>query len=328
MRGGGTEADPRESVCTARAPIDPILLLAVVDAKFSTLSQDARPGWANKEQPVTSSSQMEWGGRTACCLSLRIWNRDSLQLLSLHLPTELKRKYKRFCKRASEEYNFSFCYALPPVVVTSVDLVGGSLRPPQSTENKLLGRLWKKVCHSNYHSQLQPQQAVLLEHPRLYDIDLEGCMTSFIVVAISLLKFFLKPRFYETQSPVPVHEDPDRLHKAQAMYAFTEVSILEFDLLECQPAKRERERYDDDERANGLELDIDPVKLERRLKRWRSEAGDDASTDSHASEERDGKGRESKRSKRAPGALDGQQHIDELNPSPVPSPGPQLQQQH
>ncbi|KAM6492661.1 hypothetical protein JOM56_012385 [Amanita muscaria] len=97
----------------------------------------------------------------------------------------------------------------------------------------------------------------------------------------------------------------------------------------CSAAKRERERererYDDDERANGLELDIritDPVKLERRLKRQRSEAGDDAPTDSHASEERTDKGRESKHSKRAPGALGGQQDVDELNPSPVPSPGP------
>ncbi|KAM6492644.1 hypothetical protein JOM56_012368 [Amanita muscaria] len=46
--------------------------------------------------------------------------------------------------------------------------------------------------------------------------------------------------------PVPVHEDLDRLHKAQAMYAFAEVSILEFDLAlrtECQHmAVRERER--------------------------------------------------------------------------------------
>ncbi|KIL60888.1 hypothetical protein M378DRAFT_902950 [Amanita muscaria Koide BX008] len=77
-------------------------------------------------------------------------------------------------------------------------------------------------------------------------------------------------------------------------------------------------------RQTGWSLITDPVKLERRLKRRRSEAGDDASTDSHASEERDGKGRESKRSKRAP-ALDGQQDVI---PSPVPSPGPQLQQQH
>ncbi|KAM6489293.1 hypothetical protein JOM56_015194 [Amanita muscaria] len=62
-------------------------------------------------------------------------------------------------------------------------------------------------------------------------------------------------------------------------------------------------------RANRLELDIritDPVKLRRRLKRQRSEAGGDASTDSHASEEGDGEGRESKRPKRAFAALDGQ----------------------
>ncbi|KAM6489301.1 hypothetical protein JOM56_015202 [Amanita muscaria] len=80
-------------------------------------------------------------------------------------------------------------------------------------------------------------------------------------------------------------------------------------------------------RANGLVLDIritDPVKLERRLKRQRSEAGD-ASTDSHASEKEDAKD-----PKPARGALDGQQDVDELDiigPSPVLSPGPQLQYQ-
>ncbi|KAM6489309.1 hypothetical protein JOM56_015210 [Amanita muscaria] len=55
-------------------------------------------------------------------------------------------------------------------------------------------------------------------------------------------------------------------------------------------------------RANGLELDIritDPVKLERSLKRQRSEADGDASTDSHALEKGDAKG-----PKPAPGALD------------------------
>lgn len=74
-----------------------------------------------------------------------------------HIPTELKMKCKRFYKRASEEYNFGFCYALPLVVVTPVDLgvnenpqplvdanqvttslQQGLLRPPRSTENKFL----------------------------------------------------------------------------------------------------------------------------------------------------------------------------------------------
>ncbi|KAM6489746.1 hypothetical protein JOM56_014769 [Amanita muscaria] len=134
------------------------------------------------------------------------------------------------------------------------------------------------------------------------------------------------------------------MHISQAMLAFAEVGILESDPAlrkECQRMtvrerrhRKSREMPKEKEdaaqlqqqqqngngngmmtgrsaRANGLELDIritDPVKLERRLKRQRSEVGGDASTDSHGSEKGD-----AKRPKLAPGALDRQQDVDELS---------------
>ncbi|KIL55642.1 hypothetical protein M378DRAFT_577209 [Amanita muscaria Koide BX008] len=185
-------------------------------------------------------------------------------------------------------------------------------------------------------------------------------MMSFIVVVISLLKISMAKILRNVKAQA--HEDLDRLHISQAMLAFAEVGILESDPAlrkECQRMtvrerrhRKSREMPKEKEdaaqlqqqqqngngngmmtgcsaRANGLELDIritDPVKLEGRLKRQRSEAGGDASTDSHASEKGDAKG-----PKPAPGALDRQQDVDELDiigPSPIPSPGPQLQYQH
>ncbi|KAM6489275.1 AAA domain containing protein [Amanita muscaria] len=309
--------------------------------------------------------------------------------------TELKRKYKRFCKRASEEYNFDF---FPPeVAVTPVDPVGinGNPQPlvDANPDGNIIvdeagiaettavngGQVAGETTEAGLQQQqqqlqlqLQQQQAVLLEQPKLYDMDLERMHDE-----LYRGRYITPQDFLEDTAKIlrnaeaRAHEDLDRLHKAQAMYTFAEVSILEFDpalRMECQRmAVRERKRREEHRksreklkekedaaqllqqqqngngngmmtrrsaRANGLELDIritDPVKLERRLKRQRSEAGGDASTDSHASEEGDGEGRESKRPKRAPGTLDGQQDIDELDiigPSPVPSPRPQLQQQH
>ncbi|KIL56612.1 hypothetical protein M378DRAFT_464941 [Amanita muscaria Koide BX008] len=109
------------------------------------------------------TSPLEPSQPTAAGLALQgVNDQRTIALLKYRLGpilTELKRKYKRCCKRASEV--FDFFYAPPPeVVVTPVDPVWangnpqplvdantdgtsstlwmkqGSLRPPQLTEDK------------------------------------------------------------------------------------------------------------------------------------------------------------------------------------------------
>ncbi|KIL55781.1 hypothetical protein M378DRAFT_569265 [Amanita muscaria Koide BX008] len=68
--------------------------------------------------------------------------------------------------------------------------------------------------------QLQQQKTVLLEQPRLYDMNLERMHDELYRGR------YLTPQNAEARA----HKDLDRLHKAQAMYTFAEFSILEFDL--------------------------------------------------------------------------------------------------
>lgn len=128
---------------------------------------------------------------------------------------------------------------------------------------------------------------------------------------------------------IRMQEDPERLYKAQAMFTAAQVSIHEFDpqlRMECERmATRERKRREEHRKSKGKgkahndatqngnnpypmgtrrsarhngqqpELSItDPLKLERRLKRQRS---DEAAIESHGSDEEHGEGRERKRSK-------------------------------
>ena len=202
--------------------------------------------------------------------------------------------------------------------------------------------------------QLQQQQAVLLEQPKLYDMDLEKMHDELYRGRYLTPQDFLNDvakmlRNAQSRS----HEDVDRLHKAQAMYTFAEVSILEFDpalRMECERmAVRERKRREErrknkdkskdqaqedgiqqngtymmtrrSARANGLEPELritDPVKLERRLKRQRSECGD-AAMDSHGSEEGEGEVREPKRVKHVSGDLeDDRDPLNFLSPNQSP----------
>lgn len=149
-------------------------------------------------------------------------------------------------------------------------------------------------------------------------------------------------------------EDPDRFYKAQALFTAAEVSLLEFDptlKLECERmAPRERQRREEyrkarekekekekaaaDEqvhtpppgarrsaRTNGLEPELaitDPVRLERRLKRQRTEGG--ASGDSGmGSDDENVENRELKRS-RISGDEDEHDQLNLLH-SPEPRPG-------
>lgn len=197
-----------------------------------------------------------------------------------------------------------------------------------------------------YHQEQQqialpppPEQApepALPPRPKLYNMDLER-------MHLELYKNrYLTPHdFLEDvgkmvhNAEVRMHEDPERLYRAQAMYTATEVSVQEFEpgfKLECERmAVRERQRRherkeqrreqkrqeelaaaihsgsagDGDQpgvrrsgRNNGKEPEMtltDPLLLERKLKRQRSRGG---SNDSKESGEDNGDGgRGNKRSR-------------------------------
>src|SRR6266550_5591552 len=201
--------------------------------------------------------------------------------------------------------------------------------------------------------QLQQQQAVLLEQPKLFDMDLEKMHDELYRGRYLTPQDFLDDVAKMLRNAqARAHEDLDRLHKAQAMYTFAEVSILEFDpnlRMECERmAVRERKRREErrknrdkskdrakddgtqqngsfimtrrSARANGLEPELritDPVKLERRLKRQRGECSDVA-MDSQGSEEGEGEGREPKRAKHLSGGPrdDDRDPLDCIGPSP------------
>ncbi|KIL54903.1 hypothetical protein M378DRAFT_18435 [Amanita muscaria Koide BX008] len=187
--------------------------------------------------------------------------------------------------------------ANPDGNIVSVVDEAGVAETTRSTEDKFLGRLRKKQ---------QQQQAVLLEQPRLYDMDLER----------------MHDELYRGRYLTPQYSAKCR-----------GFSILEFDLalrMECQRMtvrERERRRAPEEKREAKEKEDVAQLLLLQNgnvnsVER-RSEAGGDAFTDSPAAEERDDEETESKRPQ--PGALDGQGRVDELDiidSSPVPSPKP------
>lgn len=220
--------------------------------------------------------------------------------------TELKRKFKRFTKKAREEYDFD-----PIPVVNEVEIIATTTVTIQA-ENDVID-----VCEQVIQEQPNgivngvPPDPQPTEHPeppqpqepRLFDMDLER-------MHIDLYKGkYLTPQdFLEDINKIVFnaaarsHQDPtgDRLYRAQAMLTAAEVNIQDFDAQfkhECQRmAERERKRREEHKKAkeknrvgedtqngaaaprrsarhNGQQLDItitDPSQLERRLKRARS----------------------------------------------------------
>jgi len=173
---------------------------------------------------------------------------------------------------------------------------------------------------------------------KLYDMDLERIHTQ-------LYKdYYLTPQDFLADigkivhnAHVRSHEDLDRLYRAQAMFTATEVSMTEFDTtfrVECERmasrqkqrrAERKKERQGDEPRTpaplrrsgrnNGEAPEIaitDPSRLERRLKRQRS---DGLASGSNASDD-DGISRDSKRSKME-GSENGEDPLNSLPPSTV-----------
>ncbi|KDQ28800.1 hypothetical protein PLEOSDRAFT_1111948 [Pleurotus ostreatus PC15] len=253
--------------------------------------------------------------------------------------TELKRKFKRFTKRATEEYNFdpNEPFMPPPEPYPATTII--EMTPAEPNGPIEVSGDTQSTELVNGHTDpppddpFAPQQQQQVQVPQLYDMDLEH-------MHIDLYKDkYLTPQDFLDDvgkmvhnAAIRMHEDLDRLHKAQAMYTATQVSMQDFDQhfrMECdRMAARERRRreerrrqrdkergVEDDRLANGLnglatrrsarangqqpEISItDPVKLERRLKRQRADGTN--GIDSNGSEE-EGSDRAPKRSRTVDG---------------------------
>ncbi|KAI8984851.1 AAA-domain-containing protein [Trametes punicea] len=229
--------------------------------------------------------------------------------------SELKRKFKRFTKRAMEEYNYDFS-APPP----QVELVSSTVEvhtAPNGVTEVINETRTQQVVEQPIDNQAQGQ-LVIPSEPPLFDMDLEKMNVELYKSRYLTPDDFLDDiRKIVHNANVRIHEDPERLFRAQAMLTAAEVSIQDFDpqfRLECQRmAVRERRRREEHRRNkeqekaaelaanaangqtyapgtrrsarhNGLEPEVqptdDPSQLERRLKRQRSkEAGTTPSED-------------------------------------------------
>ncbi|EIN04309.1 AAA-domain-containing protein [Punctularia strigosozonata HHB-11173 SS5] len=243
--------------------------------------------------------------------------------------TELKRKFKRFTKRAGEEYDLSMGEPGTQEVVPEPEQ---ALAVPQPVNGDVHVNGFAEASQSQLpivqieiDGVLQEQAQVQIR-PRLFDMDLER-----IHHELYKNRYLTPGEFLDDigkivhNAEVMVHEDPERLYKAQAMYTAAEVSMHDFDpqmRLECERmAQRERKRRDEwkrerekekgreanglapalgtrrSSRHNGQQLEVemtDPVLIERRLKRQRS--GDGAG-DSQASGSEGSTGPSAKRSR-------------------------------
>ncbi|KAJ6544212.1 hypothetical protein B0H19DRAFT_1169965 [Mycena capillaripes] len=288
--------------------------------------------------------------------------------------TQLKRKFKRFTKRATEEYVFHGMEDVqPPNQSIEVLTTGVEVQADPNGHINIMEQdqvvLPPVNGHINGITEPNAPAPPVQNRPELYDMDLERMHTQLYKGR------YLTPQDFLDDVGKIVHnaatrqaEDLDRLYKAQAMFTATQVSIHEFDpqlKVECERmAVRERARREAAREAvvaanaanangkgkekekengggsgngsgtegvpgarrsarhNGLQPELtitDPVQLERRLKRQRS---DGAATDSHASDEDGAGGRDAKRSRMAAAATaDGYGSDDPLHLGPSRPPG-------
>ncbi|KAM6503665.1 hypothetical protein JOM56_000608 [Amanita muscaria] len=259
------------------------------------------------------------GRKNACwksCLLLRLWNRDSLRLLNLHhklkygFGPEPKRKCKRFCKRASAKYNFDIFYIPHPEVVirvTPVDLVGVKGNPQRLVDANPDGNTnvvneagvprppRSTTCCGDYgrSATATASRAARAAKVRLHDELYRGrYLTQDFLEDIANILRNLEAR---------AHEDFDRRIKRRS----------------ASPEKSKREANREEDAA--------------QLQQQQNGNGNGMMTMRRAYAEEENPSVPT--SKQAPGVLDGQQDVDEveiIGPSPVSSPGPQLQllQQH
>jgi hypothetical protein len=197
--------------------------------------------------------------------------------------------------------------------------------------------------HPEQEPQQQQQMMAELPQPVLFDMDLERMHSD-----LYRGKYLTPQDFLDDvgkivhNAGVRMGEDPDRLYKAQAMLTAAQVSIHEFDpglRIECdRMAPRERQRREEHRknkdkgkgraddtthtvgtrrsaRHNGLQPELsitDPLKLERKLKRQRS---NEDGGDSRGSSEENGDGRDPKRSKVSVSSEDERDPLDIVGPT-------------
>ncbi|KAK0197523.1 AAA-domain-containing protein [Armillaria mellea] len=257
--------------------------------------------------------------------------------------TDLKRKFKRFTKRATDEYPIEmFNNALPEPVVnentpTAIEGQAETNGVIQlATEEQAPQSLVNGHTNGIVPGLLVPEQVA----PRiqLYDIDLDK-------MHIEIYNDrYLTPQDFMDDIAKIVHnasvccfnkDDHERLLKAQALFTAAEVIFQEFDphiRAECERmAPRERKRREEQKknrqkekgkateaavvaarrsaRNNGQQPELaltDPVRLERSLKRQRA---DGQALDSNGEEE-NGEGHDAKRTRLLDGDADGDADAD------------------
>ncbi|KAK7053794.1 AAA-domain-containing protein [Favolaschia claudopus] len=165
--------------------------------------------------------------------------------------TQLKRKFKRFTKRATEEYAFE-PLLLPNRPLEAFNAVATT--PILPTQNGIIDIVHEDPVappqvngHVNGIVEPPPAAPPVDNRPELYDMDLERMHTQLYKGR------YLTPQDFLDDVGKMVHnaasrqaEDIDRLYKAQAMFNATQVSVFEFDpqlKVECERmAVRERAR--------------------------------------------------------------------------------------
>ncbi|KAH7881853.1 AAA-domain-containing protein [Phlebopus sp. FC_14] len=186
--------------------------------------------------------------------------------------TELKRKFKRFTKRATEEYNFD---PVPPVV-TEVEIVSTDVtfqdvngvvevieesRVTQEAPNGDVNAPQpdaEPAEPSSHQTQAQVQLPAPPppQMPPLFDMDLERMHLDLYKDKYLTVQDFLDDIVKIVHNAnVHIRQDSDRLYKAQAMLTAAEVSLQEFDphfRVECQRmAERERKRREERRKEKG-----------------------------------------------------------------------------
>ncbi|KAF9224569.1 AAA-domain-containing protein [Gyrodon lividus] len=188
--------------------------------------------------------------------------------------TELKRKFKRFTKRATQEYEYDF--EAPVAAVTEVEIVSTNVtirddnavveitqeKVTQETQNEAVNGVHTEGQPSEPAPQLQAQAQLQLQPPPqpqappLHDMDLERMhMDLYRGKYLTPQDFLDDIHKIVHNANVRAQQDIERLHKAQAMLTAAEVSVHEFDpqfRLECQRmAERERKRRMERKKAKG-----------------------------------------------------------------------------
>ncbi|EKM75062.1 hypothetical protein AGABI1DRAFT_132600 [Agaricus bisporus var. burnettii JB137-S8] len=292
------------------SPTEPVLLLALIDGKFSHLPHDvkqwfghmrenrvliAQPTEAQREEfflPLVNDIRrppnqfpdgvkrrkrvleelavappLEPRKPSPAELALQIENdQKTITLLKYRLGpilTELKRKFKRFTKRASEEYSFDFSEprgqveAPAPVEATTIPVPDVEVPPQVNGIIEVVDQeqAQVQVAINPMDVDLPPPSLPPPPPPapRLYDVDLEKMHVDMYRGRYLTPEDFLEDIVKIVRNTeIRAYEDMDRMYKAKAMLTAAEVSIQDFDPVlrsECERmAGRERQRREEHRR--------------------------------------------------------------------------------